>query len=268
MRKLIIILVFLTACSATKTDDVAESNKTLIFGDSWAFLTHHHAVVGGNVIGLTKSGSTAKYWASAEGQALMSLYFAQGVGDVRKVMFSIGGNDLMGKYKTSNTSEENAIIYSEITANSLIIFQRLSTAMPDAIIVTMGLDYPNFDESRNASIAPSVANSYWKKTGEPTALEFNTMLGDFYKVLKVAIDTQDKWKYSHNLGMMQYTADPSLPSPDDVWLAGNPDEGTPAEFMEDGSVISELLSIGVYVDSIHLNKAGYAILSKRALDGI
>lgn len=276
--KIILLLVSIIFLLNTVNYSQCKSNeqKLLVLGDSWAFFSWTYNSYNENMdrFGLSdyKTYSTpilsvngtkaSNFFTPARTQALTDAL--NNNPSIEHVHFSLGGNDILGTYHTSNTTAQNQQDYYTLMVDVKAGIDIVHSINPNVKVFLAGYDYPNFEESIQEFIIPSQHPFYdkWDGMGQPTATQLNAVITD---VIDLFIDSANVWnnvEFVNNLGLMQNTYGQSTPlavAPGGTYAAGS--LNVPGGLTDYPSPLASLNLGGN--DSFHLSNNGFEHFIKR-----
>jgi len=251
--------------------------KILVLGDSWAFFSWQGNSYNENCnrFGLSDVEALSNSTLSVNGTKA-SNYFtdAPRVQELRNVLnnnpsieyihLSLGGNDLLGDYHTSNTSTQNNQDRQELMEDLKAGIDTILSIRPNVKILIAGYDYPNFEETILNFPVPSQHPFYdkWNNMGQPTATQLNQGLID---IANLFIDSCNAWNnvsFVNNLGLMQNTyGQPTnlTVAPGGSYAAGS--LTVPQGLPNYPSPVNSLQFNGL--DSFHISDSGFEHFIKR-----
>lgn len=256
----------------------AAPTRLLLIGDSWATLLAHHQVFDRVLnesglpqyrsAGLHMPGSEAAQWNSPFGKFFVgiSLLFLP---DVKVVVVSLGGNDLIDKYRVGTKPAVFEGQIAEVQEDLASIVDFITGVRKDVQVVLIGYDYPNFVESVESGFLFDYNRERWEKANEPLPEESNAALAALSLAQYNLAAERERVHFVNNMGLMQYVfgyprfyiQPGSLPPPSqdpesDTFMGGDPTLASPPEAM---------LQLAGIVDSIHLNELGYVWIGRHAM---
>lgn len=199
--------------NSIQTESVLGLKEVAIAGDSWGFLaclfhSVDRALVREKMIGVmtslncpmtTEMGMRAEHWSeSSQNERLLKKLKSNK--RIRVLILSLGGNDLIKYWDKSLNLEQEQLIFAKIRehiAESIREYQRIR---PDLKIVVSGYDYPRFTADNKISAYRKV----YKRFGEPTPYELNSMIMRFSKEMTKLSDGGKSVAYIHHLGVTEY----------------------------------------------------------------
>jgi len=267
--------ITLPLCDGTEE----EKTRILIFGDSWATFFNQHETFQGifeeagcpnyGIVGDDIPGSLAEHWTTVLGRTKLSSSLNNNP-DVDIVLFSLGGNDFLSKYKIDMNDAEKEEVFAEVRLHLFEIAQLILDDRDDIRIIIVGYDLPNFDESLNSSLGMK----YYTDVGSPNAQEAAEAINLFEaNTAWTLAQSNDRIVFVNNFGLMQWTFGnekydlepytvpfPTLDPPvNGAFYGGNHEIPSSPEAMWEGTG-------GDYVDAIHLSREGYLAIGKRVIN--
>jgi len=250
----------------------------LLVGDSWAmFLSAFRSFPQAFAErGKENPGIVPMYWPGSEARDWNAFFPKFLLGwtlktrpSIEVAVISLGGNDLLGDYHTSLTADEKRRLYKRIRSDleGLILF--MLEQKPSLKITISGYDYPNFVESvRNPFF--DAYRQEWQEAGCPTPEEANDALIGLARAQQEIADTYDRVEFVNNFGLMQWAfgypaiglPPQTVPFPTERIETGLPPSGDPRL----PSPPQGMLTLGPFVDAIHLNRLGYRLLAGNLID--
>ncbi len=285
MLRLLLLLfsvVFLSVKSVVhaQTCNTTTPSKILILGDSWSALMHRDKIISNQLSRMgygdwkekgdktAIAGSTASMWANPEVFPIIKNELLDNP-SIEVVVLIIGGNDMLaGRLRegwyVDITPQNETILLNKIENDIRTIINGIKQANPNITVVICGYDYINLVHS----IFDPGTWVLWDNLGQPTPRQVNDA---FIKLeqRKINIANQDpQVHYVHNFGLMQrkygyegffgpnVTPIPGNTPPNySPYPGGNPDFPSSKKALDgDGS------------DPIHLNKAGYAEVTRNLIN--
>jgi len=222
MKKIVLLfIVFLSAFNKNISAQCAESNETkvLLVGDSWAFFMGVDQTINN---ALKKWGhSNYKYLTNAtvaeNGAQTDDFLTATKQNEITKLIsqnpsievihLSIGGNDVLGSWKVSNSASKTDSLFVDVSARLKAVITFLKTTKPGIKIVWSGYAYPNFEEVITTSSLGTNHPFYgtWQKMEFPTSAQLNPLLNRFSDSIAAYCLTDTQVKFYKATGLMQYT---------------------------------------------------------------
>ena len=185
---------------------------------------------------------------------------------VQILYLSLGGNDLINMWNRSMSLDQENEMSLEIKKRLNDIVTVYQALRPDIKILISGYDFPRFTPDH-----PILAyRKAYLQMGSPSALELNTMLMRFSKVMTSLANGKNVF-YIHHLGVMQYYfgnseggLEPlSTLNPDFISPANQPERGGGAPELL--TAASAMLSTEGVVDAFHLSRNGYDKLADHSV---
>lgn len=257
----------------------AENNpRMLLVGDSWAmFLSAFRSFPQAfaerskedpGIVPMYWPGSKARDWNAFLPRFLLG-WTLKTRPSIEVAVISLGGNDLLGRYRTSLTADEKQRLYKRIQSDLEDVILFMLNQKPSLKITICGYDYPNFVESVSNTLFDAYRQR-WQEAGRPTPEEANEALIGLARAQQEIADRYDCVTFVNNFGLMQWAfgyapvglPPQTVPFPSeridpDQSPGGNPHLPSPPAGM---------LKLGPFVDAIHLNRAGYALLAGNVVD--
>lgn len=248
---------FSTPSDAIKNvSNVTITKKTVLgVGDSWMFYmsengydTLRSELPEFNVKTISKSGATAEEMLSE----FDWIALAMKLHNPDYIVLSAGGNDML-KYWRADDPELVRNLAIRKSATNVIALVNSIKQVKNIPVIVVGLDYPLLSETEY-NLLNEVTRNFYIRVEEPTPIAVNDAL------IKMGAMIKDSAILSNNFGLMQCTFDSSLKCPSnypdfDIFAGGDPNKESPVEAMSHVPII--------LVDSIHLNKDGYKLVSNR-----
>ncbi|MFM6927312.1 MAG: hypothetical protein ACKOX6_02555 [Bdellovibrio sp.] len=251
--------------------------EVAIAGDSWGFLaclfhSVDRALVKEKMFGIgtsldcpltTRTGMRAEHWSDSS-QNKRLLKNLKSNPRIRVLILSLGGNDLIKYWNKSLSREQELIIFTTIREQIAQDIREYQRIRPDLKIIVSGYDFPRFTADNKISAYRNV----FKKFGEPTPYELNTMLMRFSQEMTKLSDGGNSVAYIHHLGVTEYyrgQAEVGLKpyqtlSPDKISAKDNPARvgGDPRVLNDSNSMAHiEIANHQYVVDAFHLSPTGF-----------
>ncbi len=251
--------------------------KILVLGDSWAFFSWQGDSYNENCnrFGFTDMEAISNSTLSVNGSKASNFFTdAPRVQELRDVLgnnpsiefihFSLGGNDLLGSYHTSNSSSQNSIDYQTLMVDIRAGLDTIFSINPNLKVLISGYDYPNFEETILSFPVPSQHPFYdkWTNMGQPTAAQLNQGLLDISALFTDSCNVWNNVSFVNNLGLMQNTyGQPTnlTVAPGGSYAAGS--LTVPQGLPNYPSPVTSLQFNGL--DSFHLSNSGFEQFIKR-----
>lgn len=250
-----------------------EETKVLLVGDSWAFFmgvdqTFNTVFKNWGFpeykfytnLTLAENGAKTNDFLKASKQAEMESRLNNNP-SIKFVHLSIGGNDMLGDWKSQTFTQFQTDSLMQSVADSLYaVVDFIKEIRPDIKVIWGGYTYPNFDEVINGFYIPSLHPFYsnWEKMQFPTNSEINVQLNIFEDMVGAHFANDPQVEFVKATGITQYTYGQdsplgvapfgtypqfSVPLPE-----GNPDYPSPKGSMRDYALTK---------DCFHLSGKGY-----------
>ncbi len=251
--------------------------KILIIGDSWAFFSWQGDSYNENCnrFGFSDVEALSNNTLSVNGTKASNFFTdAPRVQELRDVLsnnptieyihFSLGGNDLLGTYHTTNTSNQNIQDYNTLMISIQAGLDTIFSINPNLKVLISGYDYPNFEETILNFPVPSQHPFYnkWVGMGQPTAAQLNQELINISARITDSCNVWNNVSFVNNLGLMQNTyGQPTnlTVAPGGTYAAGS--LTVPQGLPNYPSPVSALQLNGL--DSFHLSNNGFEQFIKR-----
>lgn len=196
-----------------QTESFLGLKEVAVAGDSWGFLacifhSFDRALLREKMFGVmtslncpmtTRTGMRAEQW-SESSQNKKLLKSLKSNERIRVLVLSLGGNDIIKHWNKTLTRDQEQVIFTKIReyiAKAIREYQRIR---PDVKIIVSGYDYPRFTADNKISAYRNV----FKKFGEPTPYELNSMLMRFSKEMTKLSDGGKSVAFIHHLGVTEY----------------------------------------------------------------
>ncbi len=256
---LTLLLLFSTAA-------VAQTNRVLLIGDSWAEQqwndqTHanvllangfdQYAVVGGAT---TISGSTAAEWTAPDRLQLIQDVLLNNP-DIDTVQLTVGGNDFLDDWRADLTAQQQLDLQQQISSDLQLIIDFILQQDANIEIILSFYDYPNFVDTLSG-IPAIFCFPLWLSMSQPSAMELNAAAVAFENFYAGVAMTNHRVEHVSHFGLMQFNfgfPDENI-QPGDIPLPGDLSRPSPIEAMR-----NEL-------DCFHLQPEGYDILIQNLFD--
>ncbi len=188
-------------------------NEVAIAGDSWGLLacifhSVDRALVSEKMFGVitslncpltTDAGMRAEHWSESD-QNKRLLKSLKSNKKIRVLILSLGGNDLIKYWDKSLSRDQEQVLFATIREQISAEIREYKKIRPDLKIVVSGYDYPRFTADNKISAYRKV----YKRFGEPTPYELNSMIARFSKEMTKLSDGGKSVAYIHHLGVTEY----------------------------------------------------------------
>lgn len=250
-----------------------DETKVLLVGDSWAFFMGVDQTI----------NKVFKNWGFPEYKFLTNLTLAENGAktddflkpskqgeianqliskpSIKFVHLSIGGNDLLGSWKSQTFTQFQTDSLMQSVEDSLYaVIDFIKGIRPDVKVVWGGYAYPNFEEVIEGTFIPSIHPFYsnWQNMEAPTGPEINEQLNIFEDDVAVHYANDPQVEFVKATGITQYTygqIDPLGVAPGGTYAPftvplpeGDPGYPSPKESMRD---------YGITKDCFHLSTKGF-----------
>ncbi|MGE3610856.1 MAG: hypothetical protein AB7I27_14790 [Bacteriovoracaceae bacterium] len=251
----------------------------IVVGDSWGqlmcvfktydqiLIEYGHGNKRAECLHTTKSGSRASEWANPE--KLSSVANALNLyPDVKVIVLSVGGNDLLGNWNKNMSAEEEIKLLDTIAQDFGEIILQLQQMRPELKIVVSGYDYPHFGKLLRKNVLHAAYRKLYQKMGQPTYAELNGIIVKFTMRMAQASSEFKNVFYVSNLGLHQHLYGQEeydikageLPAPDKYRLIGG-DSSLP----QNPRALFHINHTRLY-DPYHLNRTGYKNLARNIMN--
>lgn len=248
-------------------------DKVLLVGDSWAFFMGVDGTIN-NVfedwgfpeykfytnLTLAENGAeTVDFFKPSKQNEISSKLLSKP--SIKFVHLSIGGNDVLGSWKSQSFTEQQVdemILATEDSLNQVIDF--IKSVRPDITIVWSGYAYPNFEEVIKSFLIPSQHPFYstWDKMEKPSFQEINELLNRFSDDVEAMYANDPRVFYVKAPGITQYTYGQTS-------ALGVPPSGTypaytaplPYGYVNYPSPKNSMRNYGITKDCFHLSQQGF-----------
>ncbi|HOS03657.1 MAG TPA: SGNH/GDSL hydrolase family protein, partial [Candidatus Hydrogenedentes bacterium] len=274
---MLVVVIMLGACSWAWA-----APRVLLLGDSWAgaMWTRNTfarlfadpafsasipagSTAKGDVT--TVNGGTAYDWQDPARLALLGQELASNP-TIDIVHVSLGGNDFLSTYKTSDTPEQRSAKFDSIIANLRTVIEYAVAQRPNIRVAVCDYDYLNFVESVAKPYDPIITQMY-NDLGQPTPAQINGALVELGQRKLALCNSIPRCYYIHNFGLMHYVygypgffAAGAKPYPGQP-PAYTPFPGGDVNYPNPPVAMNVVTKSGTnYVDPIHLSETGYFYL--------
>lgn len=260
-----------------QTESFLGLKEVAIAGDSWGFLacifhSFDRALLREKMFGVmtslncpmtTDAGMRAEQW-STSSQNKRMLKSLKSNDRIRVLVLSLGGNDLIKHWNKNLNRAQEHVIFTKIREDIAMAIREFQKVRPDVKIIVSGYDYPRFTADNKISAYRNV----FKKFGEPTPYELNTMLARFSKEMTKLSDGGKSVAFIHHLGVTEYyrgQSEVGLPkyatlSPDKISSKDAPARVGGDLKILNGSQSMAHIDIGgreLVVDAFHISPKGF-----------
>jgi len=251
--------------------------EVAIAGDSWGFLTclfrgvdralvrekMFNVMTSLNCPMTTRTGMRAEHWLDSS-QNKKLLKDLKSNKQIRVLILSLGCNDVIKYWNKSLSLEQELSIFTKIREQVASAISEYQKIRPDVKIIVSGYDFPRFTADNKISAYRNV----FKKFGEPTPYELNTMLMRFSEEMTKLSDGGKNVAYIHHLGVTEYYGGQrevglkpyqTLP-PDQISSKDNPARvGGDPQILNDSQSMAhiEIANHELAVDAFHLSPTGF-----------
>ncbi len=174
--------------------------------------------------------------------------------NAKLINLSIGGNDLLSRWKVSMTNAQTDSIINDMMIRLDTIVNYIKAARPGIKIYLTNYDYPNFGETVLTSFHPYY--HVWTNMGSPNFTQINTALEKGALALQVFVATRTDVDATDARGLMQYIygqSSPMLVSPYATYAANT--AVVPGGYINYPSPLAAMGAGGT--DSFHLSSNGF-----------
>lgn len=272
------LLVLCLALCVNSAYSSQDNPRMLLVGDSWAmFLSAFRSFPQAFAErGRENPGVVSMYWPGSEARDWNAFFPKFLLGwtlrtrpAIEVAVVSLGGNDLLGDYNTSLTADERQRLYKRIQSDLEGVILFMLDQKPSLRITLCGYDYPNFVESVSNPFFDTYRQQ-WREAGRPTPEEANEALIGLARAQQEIADKYDRVDFVNNFGLMQWAygypavglPPQTVPFPAERVAADLPPGGDPRL----PSPPQGMLTLGPFVDAIHLNPLGYRLLAGNLID--
>jgi hypothetical protein len=267
MNKIILLLLITSTCL------IAQTQRVLIIGDSWAQLqidngTHGQVFSDNGFADISidpasdttsDNGKEAADWAAPDQlQIIANVIMANP--DIDTVQLTIGGNDFLNAWNANMTMMEQLALQQQILGDLTTIIDSVLALDSNIEVVLSFYDYPNFVDTISG-VTGVVCNNLFNDMAQPTVVELNTAAREFELIYtQIATNNPRIFHVSH-FGLMQS-------------FFGFPDEGIqPGDILPPGDItrtspLEAMRDFGFGIrDCFHLTPEGYGFLVQNTFDG-
>lgn len=223
MKKLLPFLALSLGMSYISNAQCQEnsSTKVLLVGDSWAFFMgvdqtlnnvftkwgHSNHKFYTNLT-LAQNGARTTHFQNQEKHDEIAARFAE-FPDANIVHLSLGGNDMLGDWKSHFTDQQSDSIMQVVKAQMIDVIETIKAIKPGVKIVFSGYVYPNFQEViQSPGLMSGTSHPFysnWQKMNYPTNAQINLRLNQFMDTVKAYVDSDPQLEFFPATGLMQYT---------------------------------------------------------------
>jgi len=210
--------VFTSHFSKAQCNDDSEQ-RVLLVGDSWAFFMGVDQTIN-NVLSdwghsnktyftnatLAENGARVTDFLEPDKQNEIAAQL-QDKPSIDYVHLSIGGNDVLGDWKVSFTTQQTDSLKQVVLDDLLEVIDFIKSVRPGIKILWSGYVYPNFQEVIEDFISPSnhPFHGTWSGMEFPDNESINQILVDFSGEIEVALANDPQVEFISVPGLMQYT---------------------------------------------------------------
>ncbi|HLV42282.1 MAG TPA: SGNH/GDSL hydrolase family protein [Brumimicrobium sp.] len=247
--------------------------KVLLVGDSWGFLMNLDGTI--NKVLSDWGHSSYKYYSNlslvvvgAETvdflvQAKLDEITNQLINkpSIEYVHLSIGGNDVLGSWKSQSFSQfQTDSLRLEVKNNVIQLIEFIKSIRSDIKIVWSGYAYPNFEEVITGSLIPSAHPFHGKWIGmeSPTSFELNGLLNLFSSDIENHYANDSRVAFINATGITQHTYGQVTPLAVPPYGSYAPfSAALPIGNVSYPSPKTSMRTYGVFKDCFHLSIQGY-----------
>lgn len=146
----------------------------------------------------TELGIEARGWFGSKADINLRNYI-QADQSIKYIYLSLGGNDLLGRWNTEVTADQEEELFHILYQDLQKITGEYVKIRPDIKIIISGYDYPNFKSDRKISVFKKM----YKQLGAPSALQINSFIARASQKLVKIADYKNIY-YIHHLGVSHY----------------------------------------------------------------
>jgi len=273
-RLLLICLISIVGIQASYSQcSENEETKVLLVGDSWAFFMNVDGTI--NKVFSDWGHSGHKYFTnltlSENGAETVDFLKPSKQGEIANqliskpsieyVHLSIGGNDVLGSWKSQSfTQEQTDSLRFQVKDSIIAVIDFIKGVRPNVKIVWGGYAYPNFEEVITGTIISSAHPFYgtWEKMEKPTNKEINDLLNIFSSDIESYYANDPRVAFVKATGITQYTYgqnDPLGVAPFGTYAPLS--VPLPYGDTEYPSPKNSMRNYGVFKDCFHLSQQGY-----------
>ncbi|PKR80533.1 hypothetical protein CW751_09160 [Brumimicrobium salinarum] len=250
-----------------------EETKVLLIGDSWAFFMgfdntiddvfedwgHSNYKFYTNTTLAENGAETEDFLESTRQGEIANQLISQP--SIEYVHLSIGGNDVLGSWKSQSfTTAQTDSLRLQVRDSVIAVIDFLKSVRPNIKIVWSGYAYSNFEEVITGAVIPSAHpfNSNWQNMESPSNSAINEQLNLFSETIEDYYMNDPRVFFVKSTAITQHTygqIDPLGVAPFGVYPArtvplpyGNVDYPSPRPSMR---------NYGVFKDCFHLSQQGY-----------
>ena len=252
---------------------VAQTNRVLIVGDSWAQLqidnnTHAQVFTDNGFADITidpasdgtsDNGKEAADWAMPEQLQIIAAAINANA-DIDTVQLTIGGNDFLNGWNAAMSPMQQLALQQQILTDMNTIVDFILALDSNIEVLLSFYDYPNFVDTISG-VSGIVCNNLYNDMAQPTVVELNSAARAFEQVYSQIASNNPRVYHVSHFGLMQsffgFPAENILPG--DILPPGDITRTSPLEAMRD-------FGLGIR-DCFHLSPEGYTFLVQNAFDG-
>lgn len=281
---LILILSMTSITSLARPSKIKGTPELIVAGDSWAnFLCNDRGYQkmfderkikslkeNSDCKKTSKNGLEAGEWIQSE-QHQKLLQKIQPGSNIKFVHLSIGGNDLIARWKVEMTSQQESDLFERNYGYIIAIIESLIQKNGDIKVILSGYDFPRFTPDHPISEFRRALENM----GNPTPQELNSGLIRYHQYLARRLMSHGEYQKRifaiHHLGMQHYydgIEDAGIGPgrtlhPDEISSLAQPETtGGELQFMSNKKSMKKWI-LGIY-DAFHLGEKG----NKRLADHI
>ena len=265
------ISLFVAVQSYAQCDETDE-NRVMLVGDSWAFFMgvdqtindvferwgHSNKTFYTNTT-LAENGAETVDFLQANKQTEIEDQLNNRP-SIDIVHLSIGGNDVLGSWKTSMTAAQTDSIQTQVRDSIDAVINFIKSVRPNIDVVWSGYCYSNFQEVIEGQLIPSAHPFYgtWEDMEFPDNETINQVLNGFTDMMESYYANDPQVHVTKATGMMQHTygqIDPLEVSPFGTYPAFTAplSEG----YVDYPSPKPSMRNYGITKDCFHLSIQGY-----------
>lgn len=250
-----------------------EETKVLLVGDSWAFFMNVDGTI--NNVYSDWGHSNVKYFTnltlSENGAETVDFLTPTKQGEIANqliskptieyVHLSIGGNDVLGSWKSQSfTQAQTDSLRFQVKDSVIAVIDFIKGVRPDVKVVWGGYAYPNFEEVITGTLLPSIHPFYgtWQGMENPSNQEINDLLNIFSSDIESYYANDPRVEFVKATGITQYSygqIDPLGIAPYGTYAPLS--APLPYGFTDYPSPKNSMRNYGVFKDCFHLSVQGY-----------